>query len=311
VAIDDGSSDETPQLLADYATRDGRVRIVHSTGNKGQNSRIAELLDHLTGDYLAISDQDDRWHPARNARLFEALSDGGIALGRSELIDADGQSIGRSLLETFAFPHGVEDRLCALIEPMFSAHAMLMRRDALSSEALFQRLPFDWLIALEAIFGNGLRYRDDAVTYHRLHAGNQHNSFHTPDRQDRLLSRSSIGRITMFRQPKRLRLLQVFDFLGRSRRIDRSLQVLFRELGDRCHTVWFSEYRALRSSGDLGRHILDVLAPLASSSADLQQFRRSIAMLTGPAFNSGMRAEVLHRYRLVSGRLEAKKRAQR
>jgi glycosyltransferase involved in cell wall biosynthesis len=303
--IDDGSSDTTPQMLTDYAARDDRLKVVPSTGNRGQNARLAELLGHAQGDYVAISDQDDRWASDRNAILFDALGDQAIVFGRSQLIDADGRDLGKSLLETFDCTYSKADRLHALIRPMFSAHAMLMRRDAMGVEALFQRLPFDWLIALEAIFGDGLDYRDSAVTYHRFHDGNQHNNFHLKRQRDPLVSRTTLSNIAMFRRPERLKQFMVFDYLSRSPRIDRGLQRQFRDVANRCYTVWFSEWRAIRSDGGLRDLIMETVTPLAGSPEDLARFRDHIDVLAGPLLSRPVRAEMTTRYRLLSAAIKA------
>lgn len=304
IAIDDGSTDGTVATLERFAARDQRIAVVPSQGNRGQNGRLVELLAHARGDFIAISDQDDRWAPDRNEKLFAGLGDRQIVFARSELIDAEGRPRGQSLLESFDAAYSERDRLRALIEPMFSAHAMLMRRAAIGAEAFSHRLPFDWLIALEAAFGDGLDYLDDAVVYHRLHADNQHNTFHQPHATSGVLTRSSLGLILMFRTPARLKQLAIFDYLGRSQRIERRLQRTFLMLADRCHAVWFSEWRALRSDGGLRAQIMDALAPLAGSDADLKRFDEHIAVLTGPLLSRPVRSEIRWRYHWVSGGLE-------
>ncbi len=58
VLVDDGSRDRTPQLLADLAARDERVRVVYLSRNFGHQTAITAGLDHARGDAVVMIDAD-------------------------------------------------------------------------------------------------------------------------------------------------------------------------------------------------------------------------------------------------------------
>jgi glycosyltransferase involved in cell wall biosynthesis len=72
VAVDDGSTDETGELLERWAARDPRVRVVHTA-----RSGLAEALKAgsalCRGELLARADADDVAHPRRFAQQIEWL----------------------------------------------------------------------------------------------------------------------------------------------------------------------------------------------------------------------------------------------
>lgn len=73
---DDGSTDDTPLLLRDWAARlgDERVHILNfPTRAGGACQNFSRLLAASDADYVLFSDQDDRWHPTKVARTLEAL----------------------------------------------------------------------------------------------------------------------------------------------------------------------------------------------------------------------------------------------
>lgn len=58
VLVDDGSSDHTPQLLAEIAASDPRVRVVRLSRNFGHQTALTAGLDHARGDAVAMLDAD-------------------------------------------------------------------------------------------------------------------------------------------------------------------------------------------------------------------------------------------------------------
>jgi glycosyltransferase involved in cell wall biosynthesis len=70
VCIDDGSTDGTPQILAEYALRDGRLGWV-SQDNRGLSESRNRGIDLSSGKYLLFCDADDRLKPDAVRSLVE------------------------------------------------------------------------------------------------------------------------------------------------------------------------------------------------------------------------------------------------
>jgi dolichol-phosphate mannosyltransferase len=58
VIVDDGSTDETPAILAALAREDERIKIVSLSRNFGHQTAITAGLDHATGDVVVMIDSD-------------------------------------------------------------------------------------------------------------------------------------------------------------------------------------------------------------------------------------------------------------
>ncbi len=67
VAVDDGSTDSTPDILAAWAERDRRFRVV-TRPHQGIIAALNAGLDVCQAPYVARMDADDRAHPERLAR---------------------------------------------------------------------------------------------------------------------------------------------------------------------------------------------------------------------------------------------------
>lgn len=73
VAVDDGSTDDSTEVLSEYAARDARVRLVRHDVNRGHHVASTRAMREARGGLLARQDQDDVASPDRLARSVEFL----------------------------------------------------------------------------------------------------------------------------------------------------------------------------------------------------------------------------------------------
>ena len=74
VLVDDGSSDESPQIARAAADRDSRVRLIELPRNVGVALARERGVREATGDWVWFVDCDDHWEPASAARLATAVT---------------------------------------------------------------------------------------------------------------------------------------------------------------------------------------------------------------------------------------------
>jgi glycosyltransferase involved in cell wall biosynthesis len=97
--VDDGSTDSTPQILAAYAERDARVRVLRNaqnTGIVGTRNRALAAADPAS-ELFAIMDSDDVCMPDRLAlqvAFLNAHPEHALVGGNLVLIDEGGNTIG-------------------------------------------------------------------------------------------------------------------------------------------------------------------------------------------------------------------------
>ena len=71
---DDGSCDDTPAILAEYAALDVRISVVQGGENWGTVGSFEYLLrEYGTGDDIAFADQDDVWFPNKLRVCLSAI----------------------------------------------------------------------------------------------------------------------------------------------------------------------------------------------------------------------------------------------
>lgn len=128
VVVDDGSTDETPALLARFAVRDPRVEVLRKP-----NGGIVEALNHglsqCTAEFIARFDGDDIAYPHRLAAelAFLTVNPAYVAVGCDvDHIDEKGAPI--SGLPRPGSPEGADPRWFPAREPYLVHPFVMMRR---------------------------------------------------------------------------------------------------------------------------------------------------------------------------------------
>ena len=95
ICVDDGSTDSSPEILAEYAARDRRVRVItqkNAGSGPARNVGIAASI----GKYLMFLDPDDFYKDERTVeKLCAAVGRSGlyIARGRMVAVSSDGEKL--------------------------------------------------------------------------------------------------------------------------------------------------------------------------------------------------------------------------
>ncbi len=72
IITDDGSTDETPRILDEYAKKDKRIKIIHQK-NLGLTESLNRMIKASKGEFIARMDADDASMPERLERQVEKL----------------------------------------------------------------------------------------------------------------------------------------------------------------------------------------------------------------------------------------------
>lgn len=70
ICVDDGSTDGSPAILAEYAARDGRVRVL-TQANAGPGAARNAGLEMVSGEYLIFLDSDDWFEPVFLEKMMQ------------------------------------------------------------------------------------------------------------------------------------------------------------------------------------------------------------------------------------------------
>lgn len=188
---DDGSTDNTVELVDALARQDQRIRLLRDTkGNLGPAASFGVLLSHALespAGYVALADQDDVWLPTKLARELELLRDQEAATGlatpllvHSDLavVREDLSLLHRSFLEFQGIRHQFQAALSRLMVQNFvTGSTVLLNRALLEVAVPVPRvIMHDWWLALCAAALGRVLYLPEATVLYRQHGSNAQGS---------------------------------------------------------------------------------------------------------------------------------------
>ena len=133
VICDDCSTDGTWKILSEYAEKDARIKLYRNENNLGFLKNFERALTLCSGEYVALSDQDDIWLPEHLEVLLNGIGDKGLAIGDAEITDSAGNRTGLRLSYCENASHMPErdiDKAYTILyyRGCFQGASMLMRR---------------------------------------------------------------------------------------------------------------------------------------------------------------------------------------
>lgn len=185
-ARDDGSSDETSEILRQLASEDSRIRVLPANPRgSGASAAFGALLQEAQeAPYLGFCDQDDVWDANKLELTLRALLEAERAFGKTTpllvhtdlaLVDADLKPLASSAKAALHMQAADPHPLPRLLAQNIVTGCTMLFNGALARAALPippEALMHDWWLALVAAAQGHIRYLPQATLRYRQHAHN-------------------------------------------------------------------------------------------------------------------------------------------
>jgi glycosyltransferase involved in cell wall biosynthesis len=169
----DSSSDRTWEILEKYQKDYPKIIKLYSNNFPGVFGNFENAIRHCIGDYIFISDQDDRWHPDKRQIVIQAFSDKDV-----DMVIHNGMHMnhaGDLLFHPFFTMYRIgPGRIRNIVRPRYSGCCIAFKA---SLARFILPIPtsvgaYDhWVGTIGEFFGS-IKYIDDVLLYHRLHETN-------------------------------------------------------------------------------------------------------------------------------------------
>ena len=159
---DDCSTDDTVDIIKEYMEKYSYIKLYINEHNLGFNQNFKSACMKATGDYVAISDQDDVWFPEKNAKQVESIGNHDICC--SSYLRGEKQINAKII-----------DLECNFERLLFSnpvmGHTMLCQLHFIQDESNWiSSIWYDWSLSLHASLQHGIIKLKEPLVFHRKHA---------------------------------------------------------------------------------------------------------------------------------------------
>lgn len=170
VVVDDGSSDGTKEILKQYAAKYEHIKLYSNKKNIGFNANFQKAISYCSGDFIAISDQDDIWLENKLELLYQNIGNNWLIFSNSSFINEEEKIIsGQILNENFSLKDKTYKSL--LFSNFVTGHTSLFSKEftpflfPISNEGFY-----DWWMGFVAIYHKKITYLGQKLTLHRIHS---------------------------------------------------------------------------------------------------------------------------------------------
>lgn len=192
ILLDDCSSDGSRVIIADYAARDSRIRVVFNEQNSGSTfKQWNKGIALAKGEYIWLAESDDYAHPNFLAELLPQMNaDPAVGLAYCDSLSIDEHdTIIEDLKDKFKLEWKTDKwqhefnqdgkefirQFLAHVNMIPNASAVLLRSETLRSVGMADentRLAGDWLYWLRILFQSRIFYSPHPYNYFRTHTNN-------------------------------------------------------------------------------------------------------------------------------------------
>jgi glycosyltransferase involved in cell wall biosynthesis len=172
IVVDDKSTDSTFDILQEYEKKYPYIHTIQNDKNIGFVRNFEKAIQHCTGEYIALCDQDDIWFPHKITTLVNNIGDAGLIYSQVKRINENGTLLDKDLIRSnslegkchlnFLFKSGIPGHLC------------LMKKEVLSKALPFpEGISFHdrWIIFITAALC-GIKAYPEVLSLHRKHGKN-------------------------------------------------------------------------------------------------------------------------------------------
>ena len=165
---DDCSNDRTMDILSEYEHQYPFVKVYRNDYNRGCNQNFHDAIYQASGDYIAISDQDDIWFPMKIEKQIKKIIEKNSDMCFSDVISTSSYSEEQEF-DYKPLPFTAET---LLFRDTIPGHSMLIRRGFVETLRDWNGMTFyyDWWLAMNAALSDSIVKCEEPLVWHRVHS---------------------------------------------------------------------------------------------------------------------------------------------
>ncbi|CAN5839727.1 N/A [soil metagenome] len=184
IVLDDGSTDNTRNILDQYAGKYRNIQLHFNTSNLGYIKNFEKGCQLASGNYISFCDQDDVWELDKTEILMQTIGDYPMVYCDDLFVNEKLESLGKkhSDLKNLS---SFDNCLYFATDNCVGGHNLIMRKEIFTTAFPFPGvMPHDLWCAFIACFYGGIQYVYKPLVKWRQHGSNITTS--TKSKQDKI-----------------------------------------------------------------------------------------------------------------------------
>ncbi len=179
IIIDDGSSDNSQEIIQKFAEIDPRIKPIFHKKNMGIARTVNDGIDAARGEFISLTASDDVWAPNKLEVQLEILArnEDLVVWSEGKIIDANGNPTG----QTFTERHNALNRKKSgrIFEELLKGNfifgsSMILKRKNLGEIRFDESLTYlnDYKFAVDLAYNYEFYFIPEPLAMYRIHGGN-------------------------------------------------------------------------------------------------------------------------------------------
>jgi glycosyltransferase involved in cell wall biosynthesis len=170
IIVDDSSNDSTMNILKKYEQLDRRIKVFHNEKNLGFIQNFSKAISLCSGDYIALSDQDDIWKLEKLELFLSEIGDHTLIYSDAILIDNEGQELNQYLIHPKKNLVSGHCNKAFLLNNCVSGNTLMFKSELVKKILPIPDVSFhDTWIAFVASSLGAITYTSEPMTFYRRH----------------------------------------------------------------------------------------------------------------------------------------------
>ncbi|CAN5507201.1 glycosyltransferase family 2 protein [soil metagenome] len=172
ILLDDCSTDNTTEILYAFQLKNPAIKIFRNEYNLGYIKSFEKGCLLASGEFIALCDQDDYWHPDKIKNMQAAIGNYPLIYCDSVLCDENLKPLGENISDRVNC-RDFDNCLQQAIFCRIYGHATLVKKSFLQHAVPFlEIIPHDWWLCYMATFHGGIKYLPQPLASYRQHSAN-------------------------------------------------------------------------------------------------------------------------------------------
>jgi glycosyltransferase involved in cell wall biosynthesis len=175
VVVDDGSTDDTPEIMARYRDLPNIVSIRQENGGQASAKNIG--IKNATGNFIAFLDADDAWEIDKLEKQIACFAkpEVGVVYCRAKYIDENNDEINYEMTSHYLQPRRGKVAEWLICDNFVQFSSTVVRKECLEKFGVFDetmKMGIDWDLWLRISTEYEFDYVDEQLFYYRMgHSG--------------------------------------------------------------------------------------------------------------------------------------------